>query len=185
MALYRNDGASVAARELGVSRQTIYNLVAEYQRRLDAAGGSVNQFRAVFYERQDNWERRQGVRSRQQQFRERCKERASVAATGSGQVSQPRETHRVPEYLQERLSMLKRVRALCPAVMRAMREDAVRCGGTFIGWDDEQVAAVIFRVMRTPLISDASSIARALCLFWRVERNDLGRWIPEIQISQG
>ncbi len=180
VALYEQLGASEAARRLGVSRRTIYNLLEEHARRLNAAGGSRNKLTQAFYERQDNWEAREKVRIRQQRFRERRKEGDTSTASRRGKRVARAGRIRVPEYLQERFNLMSRVRMLCPTLMQAMRHDAARQKAAFSGWDDEQVAALLFRAMRWKLIAEASELARALCTTWGLQQNAEERWMPAL-----
>jgi plasmid maintenance system antidote protein VapI len=178
--LFEEVGATKAAQQLGVSRQTIYNLVAEFKRRVRAAEFCELRIQRAVDEREQNWQKRQSVRRRQQRYRER----KTTVAHEKGTVKRPVPTGarmtRVPEYLGDMFAHAKAVRSLCPTVMTAMRKDAATRGAAFDGWSDQHVASAVCTLMQWDYAAEFDVIGRALCQHWGVRCNDSGQWLPEL-----
>lgn len=182
-ALYEEVGAPQAAKRLGVSRQSIYNLVVEFERRLLAAKNSMVVLEEEFESEQKVWEHRVGVRRRQQRFRDKRTKAAPTTGAAKPQRRAGSSGARVPHFLRGQLDHAKAVRALCPTLMNAMRNDAAIRGAAFAGWSDRQVAQAVCSIMRWDFFDELVQVGRALCLHWRVRQNERGNWIPEIEPS--
>ncbi len=182
VSLFRQKGATKAAEELGVTRQTVYNALRAYKKRMAAVAalGQPSDLHVILEDEQVRWRERQAPNARQRRYAARSKTQGgAMTTTRAVNAADKGRASRLPAHLRHYVSQLKGRKRLCGALMTALRHEAGRHGRTFNGWTDARMAQELSRLTQRPVFDDLPRIARALCLEWGVRQNEFGYWIPD------